>query len=82
MGRHKAIFFGGLGFVRDDWGSLVDALREHAQKGEAIELEPSPYGRNFQVAGMIAGEDVVTIWIILNAEEAPRLITAYPGGKP
>lgn len=82
VGGHKATFFGGLGFGRDDWGSLVDALREQAQKGEATELEPSPYGRKFQVAGMIGGEEVVTIWIILDAEEAPRLITAYPGGKP
>jgi len=72
VGRYKAAFFAKLGFSREGWGSLVDAFRDHARRGEATELAESSFGRKFQVVGEIAGQEVVAVWIILNGEESPR----------
>lgn len=86
VGRHKAAFFSKLGYEQEDWGALIEALRVHAVGGEATELDPTAYGRKFKVRGEIRGPnqqaEVVTLWIILEGEDWPRLITAYPGGKP
>jgi hypothetical protein len=82
VGRHKAAFFLKLGFDREGSGLPDRCPRDHPRNGEATQLEASRYGRKFQVVGEIGGERVVTVWIILDGEKSPRLITAYPGGKP
>lgn len=83
VGRFKAVFFARLGYNQDDWGTLAADLRIHAIEGEAIEVGPSPFGRKFEVRGQIRGPsgyraEIVTVWIILESEDRPRLITAYP----
>lgn len=86
VGSAKARFFAALGFRRADWPALQAALRAHGAAGEA-EAAVSPYGRKFEVRGMLQGPGgreaaVVTVWIILRGEDVPRLVTAFPGVKP
>jgi hypothetical protein len=76
VGRAKARFFAALGFRQAEWEALRAALWAHADVGEA-EPVPSAYGRKYEVRGMLQGPGgrsaaVVTVWIILAGEEAPR----------
>jgi hypothetical protein len=86
VGRAKARFFGALGFRRADWPGLQAALLAHGGAGEAREVA-SPYGRKFEVEPILQGPGgreaaVISVWIILPGEEAPRLVTAVPGERP
>jgi hypothetical protein len=86
VGRAKARFCAALGFRQAEWPLLQAALRAQAEAGEA-EPVASAYGRKFEVRGMLQGPGgrdaaVVTVWIILAGEEAPRLVTAVPGDRP
>lgn len=86
VGRHKARFFSALGFDRSAWPALHRVLLDLARGGEASEGAATPYGRKYEVHGTIHGPagrtaEIVTVWIILDAEDFPRLVTAYPGGS-
>jgi hypothetical protein len=85
VGRVKARFFAALGFHPTDWSRLRTALERHGRLGRAREV-PSLYGRKFEVEGIIVGPNgrqagVVSVWIILPGESAPRLVTALPGAR-
>ncbi len=85
VGRAKARFFTALGFHQAEWPVLQAALLTHATAGDAEQV-PSAYGRKFEVRGMLTGPSgreaaVVTVWIILAGEHAPRLVTAVPGAR-
>lgn len=82
-GRSKARFFGALGFTRQDWSALRDALLAVARVGEATLTDTSMFGRKYVVRGNVRGPTgriavVATVWIVLRGDEAPRLVTAYP----
>lgn len=86
IGRAKARFFRALGFNRNAWASLQEALKRHAAEGEAEEQSRSPYGRKFLVRGTLAGPGgaaapLVSVWIVGEVDNHPRLVTAYPGGS-
>lgn len=86
VGRAKARVFVALGFSRDAWPILHEALLLHAQ-GEAELGEESPFGQKYAVRGMLQGPSgrsaqVVSVWIVLIGEAFPRLVTAYPGEAP
>jgi hypothetical protein len=86
VGRHKARFFSALGFDRAAWPVLHGILLGVAREGDAIEGAATPYGRKYEVQGIIEGPagrtaEIVTVWIILVGEDFPRLVTAYPGGS-
>ena len=85
VGSAKARFFTQLGFDPQHWPALRDALlhfaREEAELGSATR-----FGQKYVVRGSIAGpsgraEQIVVVWIILNGEDCPRFVTAYPGAK-
>lgn len=82
----KAPFFMALGFRREDWGTLADALRRMAASSPASRHVESAYGGKYIVDGAIdtpvGGTPVVrTVWIMENGSESPRLVTAYPHGE-
>lgn len=61
---------------------LQAALLEHGRSGSATAIA-SQYGQKYEVRGMLQGPSgryaaIMTVWIVLQSEEAPRLITAYP----
>lgn len=86
IGRFKATFFMGLGYSRGSWQDLADDLRRLALTEDAVPTGDSRYGQKYEVRGTLEGPSgrkaaVVTVWIIPNMGEAPRLVTAYPGAE-
>ena len=85
VGSAKARFFAQLGFEQQKWTALQDELyafaTEDAQLGSATR-----FGQKYVVPGTIRGPSgriasLVVVWIILNGENFPRFVTAYPGAK-
>ena len=84
VGRSKARFFESLGYRRESWNRLRLDLLELAHHGEAIPGIPGPYGLKYEVRATLSGPTsrwarIVTVWIVLEGEEIPRFVTAYPG---
>lgn len=82
-GRGKASFFGRLGFNREGWPQLQAALLALVQSEPAEPVTGNRFGDKYLVRGAIRGPTgrsarMVTVWIILRGESAPRLLTAYP----
>lgn len=82
----KAEFFGRLGFRRDEWKTLADALLKLARETEVWSSATSPHGQKFVIIGQIetpSGRpaNVQTIWIMDTGTAAARLVTAYPARK-
>jgi hypothetical protein len=85
-GKHKArVFFGKLGITRDDAERLRQLILEGVLMAEAIEQEPTEFGRRFVVDFLISWPQgillstalVRTAWIIRNNEDFPRLTTCF-----
>lgn len=82
----KARFFGLLGYSREDPERLMQALREVAEHGEVASSAESAHGQKYVVDGRLSGHtqesrqrSIRTVWIIDRGQDAPRLVTAYPG---
>lgn len=82
----KARFFGLLGYSREDPEPLMRALRDVAEHGEVVSSTESAHGQKYVVDGRLSGHteesrqwSIRTVWIIDHGEDAPRLVTAYPG---
>ncbi|MEO6486777.1 MAG: DUF6883 domain-containing protein [Thermoanaerobaculia bacterium] len=87
VGRFKAPFFAALGYSQDQWPQLEADLRSQHVLQDAEPAAASSYGQKYEIRAILVGPDgrsaeVVTIWIILAGEDAPRFVTAYPGGAP
>ena len=82
-GQSKAAFFARFGFEAEQWQRFAAALRDHGARNEIAEMTVSDYGTRYSVDGIIETPDgrnpyVRTVWIIDKANDAPRLVTAYP----
>ena len=82
IGRFKSVFFRGLGYSAETYEKLETDIRSllvaEAELGEA-----NKFGSKFLVHGLLSGPNgrsglIVTVWIILSGEVAPRFVTAYP----
>lgn len=87
IGRFKAAFFRSMGYSAVEWQRLHDDLLALAASGDAVPSEATPFGQKYEVRGILHGpsgqeEALVTVWIILAGERAPRLVTAHPGESP
>jgi hypothetical protein len=83
IGRFKATFFAKLGFTAQNWEEFSLQLREMARNQPASPGERTAFGQKYVIRGTIRGPaalsaEVVTVWIVLHGEEAPRLVTVYP----
>ena len=86
VGRFKAAFFSSLGYSRHAWQVLARDLELHAAENEAVPTEHNRYGQKYEIRGRIQGPsgkaaELVAAWIILDGEEFPRLVTAFPGAR-
>ena len=83
VGRYKAAWFQRLGFTRSSWQTLVAELQTLAAQGDVAVGDRTVYGQKYAVRGMITSPTaraaaVVSIWIILDGEDLPRFVTAFP----
>jgi hypothetical protein len=79
----KAAFFQALGYKRDDWSSLADALRRLAAATEVAKSVETAHGIKYILDGGMEAPGgrtwaVRTIWIVDRGLDTPRLVTAYP----
>ena len=84
VGRFKATFFGSIGYSRDDWQVLAAGLLEIIASEDAELGDQSAFGDKYEVRGTLVGPagrsaTIVTVWIVLAGETAPRFVTAFPG---
>jgi hypothetical protein len=83
VGWAKARFFKRFGFRESAPEELIQALLDHIRDNAVADSDPSAYGTKYRVDGPLTSPDgrnphVSTIWIILNGETIPRLVTAFP----
>ena len=86
VGRFKATFFATLGYSAGNWQQLLTALARHASEHEAQATETTEYGQKYEVHGRLTGPAgksamVVSVWIVLAADNSTRFVTAFPGAK-
>lgn len=84
VGRFKAAWFSSGGYSRQHWDRLRRDLLAFSQLNEAIETERNDFGQKYEVRGHLVGPSgrtlsIVAIWIVVNNEDFPRLVTAFPG---
>lgn len=82
VGRHKAVFFGSLGYTQDQWQLLEQDIRALVRK-EVSRTVKTEFGTKYEIRGSITGPSgsssaIVSAWMVLEGEEIPRFITAYP----
>jgi hypothetical protein len=82
VGRHKAAFFNALGYTQADWQRLQQDIGALVPR-DAERVAETDYGTKYEIRATLAGPNgrtaaIVTAWIVLNAEDFPRFITAYP----
>jgi hypothetical protein len=73
----------GLGFTRQDWQVLAEALRKAAGDHPVCKTMASAHGTKYIVDGRIEAPNGKTplvrmVWIVDLGLPSPRLVTAYP----
>ncbi len=81
-GGSKAIWFQNLGYERENWQLLANDLLEIARTCNKYDRERSPHGVKYKASGTVSqpghrGGHVLTVWIV-EPDEPPRLVTAFP----
>ena len=71
-----------MSYRQAEWQLLERDLRELVS-GEALEVDEIEYGVKYEIRGTITGPEgrsgaIVTAWIVLNGEDFPRFVSAYP----
>ncbi len=84
VGRHKAAFFLSMGYTIESWSRLAQDLRSIGATGDTTQVVRSAYGWKYRVRGRLQGPVghsavVVSVWILREPGDAPRLVTAFPG---
>ena len=82
LGRSKAQFFRAHGYSEQMIDRLERDLLSLVQTNEVTQVAESPYGTKYVVEGSMKtprGTRIVvrTVWIV-EADERPRFVTAYP----
>ena len=82
VGRHHAILFDQLlGITRKNYCVLKDALLQGAKEQEVEAGRPSEHGDKFEMrlelSGMTGVVIVLSVWLVEEGTEYPRLITCY-----
>ena len=83
IGKHKANFFKRFGFDLSDAETFRDSLLNHSVEREIEANKETPFGNKYELKCELKTPDernpcIVTVWIIENNEETPKLVTAYP----
>jgi hypothetical protein len=81
-GGSKANFFLSFGFDRTSFEPFKIALKNHAVQRNIAAEKPNEYGTKYELICQIETPDnsnpcILSVWIINNGTEEPRLVTAY-----
>lgn len=82
-GKHKANFFKRFGFDLTDIKTIRNALLQHSIEREIEATKETGFVNKYELKCEFQTPDernpcMVTVWIIENDEEVPKLVTAYP----
>ena len=83
IGKDKAYFFKRFGFDTTDIDTFKDSLIQHSIDREIAKTIDSKFGIKYELKCKINTPDernpcIITVWIVENGQEKPKLITAYP----
>ena len=83
IGGSKAVWFASIGYALGNWQDLADDLLNVARTSEDFVAKSSPFGVKYEVSGARGRPGhrpglVVSVWIV-DENDHPRLVTAYPG---
>lgn len=83
IGKYKADFFYRFGFSLDNIEEFKEALKKHSVEREINNTRENQYGVLYELRCEIITPDqrnpcIVTVWLIENESDAPKLITSYP----
>lgn len=74
----KSGFLSKLGFTKNNWQDLRDAIMEIMNENEATLQQETPFGSLYEVKGQIKDFGIVTIWLVSVDENKFRFITLFP----
>jgi hypothetical protein len=82
IGKHKADFFKRFGFDISDIETFRNSLIQHSIERDIEQTKSSPFGNKYELKCEIKTPDkrnpcVITVWIVENGEESPKLVTAF-----
>ena len=83
VGGSKAVCFASIGYTMVNWQDLANDLLQVVQTSEDFIAKLSPFGVKYEVSGALGCPGhrpglVVSVWIV-EENDPPRLVTAYPG---
>jgi len=83
IGKHKADFFKRFGFDLADIVTFKDSLILHTIDRDIEKTKISDFGIKYELKCEIRTPDernpcIVTVWIVENGYDDPKLVTAYP----
>lgn len=82
-GEHKADFFKRFGFDIANIDTFKSSLIQHSIDRDIEQTKDSGFGIKYELKCEIRTPDernpcIVTVWIVENGQEEPKLVTAYP----
>lgn len=85
-GGYKAVFFGQMGFRRDEWQQLEQAIRAQHLIHPAKPGKPSAHGTKYIITAPLQGpsgapRQVTTVWIVRFESDVPELVTIEPAPR-
>jgi len=83
IGKHKADFFKRFGFDLSDVETFKVSLIQHSIDRDIEKTKDLDFGIKYELKCEIKTPDernpcIVTVWIVENGQEEPKLVTAYP----
>jgi hypothetical protein len=84
--KGRAAFYIGIGFTRQQWHLLRDALLAHPQNNSVIGAVSTEFGTKYRVRCSIASPDgrnpcIDTLWVIDHGSTVPASMTTYPAPR-
>lgn len=81
-GRHKArVFAAALGITATEVEVLKASLLAMARDADAVPTRRNAFGQLYEIRAKLTGPgggaDVLSVWIVADADPTPRLVTCY-----
>jgi hypothetical protein len=74
----KSAFLANLGYTINNWGDLVNDIKQLININEAHLQQTTAFGNIYEVKGQLKNLAVVTIWLLATDAENYRFITLFP----